>query len=157
MILHRASPVISYYINGIGFHPAGRESPAVRGMDVRFFEFLIVDQEFPISEFNFFILEGNHPLQKRDFLSGETDQDNIASAGRREKITKPPAEVYLSVSIGRLHTVSVNSEGSQEMAKDQIGDKSNKTCADEEGRGQRGEKESPERVRVSARHGKLDE
>jgi hypothetical protein len=78
MILHRAISVIPNHINGMRFHPTGGEIPPVRGSDIGLLQFLTIDEEFSVPEFDLFILKGNDSLQERYFLPCKTDYDDIA-------------------------------------------------------------------------------
>jgi len=141
MVLHRASPVIPRHINGIGLHMTGRKGPVVRGMDVGFIQLLSIDKKLSVAEFDLFIFERDHSLQKRHSLSCETDDHDIPSFGCGKEVSNPPAEIESPILIGGFHAVTFDAEGGQQMSKDDIGKKSNTTCPDQKGRGQGWEKE----------------
>lgn len=141
MVLHRATPVISHYVNRIRLHPARREGPITRVAEIRLVLLLSVDEEPSVSEFDFFVLKGDHSLQERYPLAGEADDNNIASSRFRKEIAKFPAEIDLTVLVGRFHAVAFNPEGSQKMSEDEISGQGDASCPDHKGRGERWEKE----------------
>jgi hypothetical protein len=110
-------------------------------MEVGFILLFPVDEEPSVLEFNLFVFECNHSLQKCYSLTGKADDHDIASFGFRKEVAKLPTEIHLSVLIGRFHATAFNLEGSQQMSEDEIGEEGHTTYTDEKGRGQGWEEE----------------
>jgi hypothetical protein len=132
MIFHRHIPVISYHIDRIFFNSPRWKIPVTGITDIEFLHLLAIDKKFSISKFNLLALLGHHTFQKHDFAAGKPHCYHIMPLGIREEIWDPPAKIYTSIVIGRLHTDSPNIKRNAEMSEKKIRKKCNQRNSDQE-------------------------
>jgi len=134
--LHRHVSIISHHIDVPLLNLPGRKVPLRWKTDIGLFPFLSVDKEFPIPEFDAFPFQSHDPFQKHHAHPRQADGDHIEPFRLRKKNGQAPAEVETSVTIGWLHTDSLNSEWDAEMAKKEVGPETDGSNPDQELRGQ---------------------
>jgi hypothetical protein len=116
MIFYGHAPIISHNVDTTFLNLSRGKIPATGITDVRFIYLFFFNKELPLTKFNSFTLECEHPFEKHHFGSGKTDCDHLMPRGLRGSVPLP-AEIDTSISIVRLHAKSLNDERDTEMAK----------------------------------------
>jgi len=132
MIFYRHVPIIPHHIDTILFDSSRREIPVTRVTDIRFLQFLAVNQKSSLAKFNLLPLEGDHTFQKHHSAPCQANRHDIKPSRLREEIRQPPAEIHPPVVIGWLHTDSLNAEWNAEMTEKEIGEEPNQEDPDQE-------------------------
>jgi hypothetical protein len=117
MIFHWHIPVIPHNIYATDFNLPRRKIPVIWKTNIRFIQFLAVDQQFPMTKFDPFALQSNYPLEKHDLSSSNPDGHYLVSFGSRKEVMQPPTEIEAPVVIGWLHAEPLNMKGDADMAK----------------------------------------
>jgi hypothetical protein len=99
--------------------------------------------KLPIAKLDLFTLQCHHPFQEHHFGSCKTDYNHVIPFGFGKEIAQSPTEIDTSITVGWLHTISLNAERKENIAEEKIGRDRNRDDPDQEPKRQRGEKELP--------------
>jgi hypothetical protein len=125
MFLYWHRPVISYHIEASFFHSTGRKVPITGVSNVGFVKGFTIDKKFPFSKLHLFPFQGHDSLKKHSLVPCKADRYDITPLGLRKKITDLHTEIESPISVSGFHTRASNKKGSEDMAKNEIGENPN--------------------------------
>ena len=141
MLFHRHVSIIPDHIDAPLFNLPGRKIPVAGTAEITLIPLLGIDEKDPVTEFNLFPFQGNHPFEEHHPVSGQTHGDDMKPFGLGKKITQFPAEIDPPIVIGGLHAGPLNNEGGADVPEKEIGRKGDETDSNQEPGGERRKKE----------------
>jgi hypothetical protein len=113
------------------FHPAGRKIPIASITHIGLLDLFAVHIKLTIPEFDFLPFQGHNPLQEHDPGPGKPDGYHLIPVRIEKEVSTSPAEMKISIPIGRLHAGSLNPERKTHIAEKKVGGKGDQRCPDE--------------------------
>ncbi len=127
--------IIPYHIDASLCNLPGRKIPVTGTAEITLIHLLGVDEKDPVTEFNPFPFQGNHPFEEHHPVSGQTHGHDMKPFGPGKKITQFPAEIETPVVIGGLHAGSLDNKGRTDVPEKEVGRKGDETDSNQEPKG----------------------